>query len=110
MTARVYDKTLADQGPISLTTELGKMSLGFLRGFSLEIPFTATSSFTGQITLQASNTGSNWIDIVSDEASGTSGVCMFNISDSMYKYVRIKATIATGSILTLIPTIYGKGW
>jgi len=107
---RISDFTLLDTSNLIINTNTDAFQIEHLLGFSVAIVFTGSSNLTGSFVLQASNDDINWSDITSSSVSGTSGNCMFNVTEAFYKSVRVKIILTTGTMLTSKIDIYTKGW
>lgn len=107
---RISDFILLDTSNIIIATTSDAFQIEHLLGFSVAVVFTGSSNLTGSFILQASNDNTNWIDITDSSVSGTSGSCMFNITEAFYKSVRLKVIPTTGTISTITAKVYTKGW
>jgi len=107
---RISDFKLLDSSNLINETNSDSFPLEHLIGFAMSVVFTASSSFTGILVLQASNDDLNWHDIACENVSGTSGSKMFNVTSAFYKHVRLKVKITTGEVLTITAKVYTKGW
>lgn len=108
---RIVETTLVNSStPISTPSVTDPLFLRHLIGCSLAVTFTADSNWSGDFVLQASNDEENWADIYTKTITGTGETCMFNVTDTYYKMIRIKVAPTTGSILTFHVQVYAKGW
>jgi hypothetical protein len=70
-----------------------------MRNYSVQAIWSAGSTPIGVLKLQATNDGTNWVDIGGSEAAvnGNTGSFMWNISDHSYDQVRLFYLRASGS-------------
>ena len=107
---RISDFTLLDTTNLIIETTTDAFQIEHLLGYSISIVFTGDTNLTGSFVVQASNDDTNWADVASSDFADTSGNCIFNVSDTFYKSVRLKIKVDTGAMLTIAAKIYTKGW
>lgn len=69
-----------------------------MSGFSVQAKWTDKGSLAGSIKLQASNDGTNFVDLATLTATFSgSGSILWNVSGAYYRYVKVVVTISGGS-------------
>ena len=108
MPRTVNDVILSDTTVGVGTITSDAQQLDNLYGFAIQAQWTGT--VTGTLIVQTSNDGINWNDIsaTSTDLNAVSSV-MLNEKDTFYNNVRVKVTVATGSLTTIDAVFNGKG-
>lgn len=103
-----YESSYISGGDMSGNITGPAQDLSYIIGYAVHAIWTGTP--TGNVTLQCSNDGITWKDISSTitATGGASGSVLLNITDAMYKKVRLTYTRTSGTG-TLDVNFMGKG-
>ena len=83
--------TIISSGSMAGDLQSNSVKLDGVDGFGIHARWSAGSTPSGNLKLQASNDDSNWVEVASSTAavSGNSGSALYNKTDQFYKYVRM---------------------
>jgi hypothetical protein len=65
--------------------------------FSIHVFWSGGGTPIGSLILQASNDGSNFVDVETNTVTGNSGGIMYNVEGPSYSWVRVKYSFTSGS-------------
>lgn len=107
---RVHSKKIVDETNITLSATYGSQQLDHIYGYSSQVVWSCSAA-SGIIILQASNNGTDWDDIPGTQidVESVSGTKLFNFPDVFYKNCRVKVTMYTGALTSLVVENYMKG-
>lgn len=103
-----YESSYISGGDMSGNITGPAQDLSYIIGYAVHAIWTGTP--TGTVVLQVSNDGVTWENITttSTATGGIADSVLFNITDAMYKKVRLTYTRTSGTG-TLNVTFMGKG-
>lgn len=103
----IYNKIILSAGDMSQAT-LTSTSIPLEQMFGCSIQATFTGAPVGSLKLQVSNDQVSWCDLPSPTAISAAGCAMFNVSDTMYLFIRAVYTKTSGTGSLTIGAV-GKG-
>ena len=68
-----------------------------IRSFSIHVFWSGGGTPIGSLILQASNDGTNFVDVETNSVTGNSGGIMYNVENPSYSYARVKYVRTSGS-------------
>lgn len=104
---RIHDLEIYNDSAITATANGDSLALGRNRQLAVQVTWTSTVSSASAL-LQASNDGTNWVDITgaSQTILNNSGTTIWTISDANYKFIRPRLVYTSGSVTTLIYRLF----